>query len=114
MHADQRAAVERVREKAGRKGVDLGLSSLYCYNANDWQWDYGDCDAETAALLVTSALAKWLAGQGCSVYMSRNSEWFHDQSDGDLVHLPTATDHLSALIVAVLARLDELPDKEKA
>lgn len=66
---------------------------------------------DAAALIVTGALAKWLAGQGIKVFRYANI-WHIER--GLIGEWPAATNHLSALLAATNARLDELPDKEKA
>lgn len=127
MHADQIAAVERVREKAGRKGVDLGIGWLVQdARLGVWFDDRPDNDCayihpDAAALIITGSLAKWLAGQGHSVVYSPWAKgWFRidhhmDDSEAETTEKwVTSGDHLVALIAATNARLDELPDKEKA
>lgn len=117
MHADQIAAVERVREKAGRKGVEVVPDWLrnVSFMWKDTRIADGWMEPDAAALIVTGALAKWLAGQGIAVVSSYGLvEWVAYKSwERQWVDL-RATDHLSALLAATLARLDELPDKEKA
>lgn len=119
MHADQRAAVERVREMAGRKGVDLGFDWLQYNKAHKWWVDKHTAaippwvSEHAAALIVTGALSKWLAGQGIAVaFVKGDSEvgpcdsWYKMTADmGIGFDAIKAHDMLSALLAATLARL---------
>ena len=119
MHADQRAAVERVREKAGSKGVEV-LPEWFKYI--DWnevarnQNGIGSAIMQVAEGSLTGALAKWLAGQGCPVFWSKD-RWVAIWPEGHYAYkstrpFPKATNHLSALFAAATAVLEAMPDKE--
>lgn len=109
MHAELAA----VREKAKRKGVDLLQANTLEFNGcAGWIAQGYYIPKETASLIVTGSLSKWLAGQGIKVYR-KHERWCFDYGSFRTV-LNDATDHLSALLAATNARLDELPDKEGA
>ena len=77
---------------------------------------------DAAALIVTGALSKWLAGQGIAVvYIPGDTEvgpadgWFKLTANmGVGIDRLDATDFLSALIAAATARLGEMPDAAAA
>lgn len=115
--ADQLAPVLAL---AAEKGVDLGIPAWFKFDAESKWWCDSDprnwLSPDAAALIITGSISAWLAGQGIAVWLDESVWcWSERDADGGIITIPTgATDHLSALLAAVLARLAELPNKENA